>query len=73
LNVRSLQLISSIFTAIKSQEQETLAAWEKSAWAKKLDSKKRRAAMTDFDRFKLMIAKKQKSTIVAAKVAEMSK
>jgi hypothetical protein len=29
--------------------------------------------MTDFDRFKLMIAKKQRSTIVAAKVAEMSK
>jgi hypothetical protein len=29
--------------------------------------------MTDFDRFKLMIAKKQKSVIVAAKIAEMSK
>jgi hypothetical protein len=29
--------------------------------------------MTDFDRFKLMIAKKQKSIIVAAKVVELSK
>lgn len=29
--------------------------------------------MSDFDRFKLMIAKKQKSVIVAAKVAELSK
>jgi hypothetical protein len=41
-------------------EQSTLATWQKTAWAKKLDSKAKRAAMTDFDRFKLMVAKKQK-------------
>ena len=64
--------VLSPFT-LNSQEQDVLATWEKSSWAKKLESKKRRAAMTDFDRFKLMIAKKQKSVIVAAKIAEMSK
>ena len=49
-----------------------MAEWEKSAWAKKLASKKTRAALTDFDRFKLMIAKKQKSKIVAEKFAQLS-
>jgi large subunit ribosomal protein L14e len=50
------------------KEQNTLGTWEKTAWAKKLDSKVKRAAMTDFDRFKLMIAKKQKSKLIAEKL-----
>ena len=49
-----------------------LAKWEGTSWAKKLAAKKRRAALTDFDRFKLMIAKKQKSKIIAEKIVELS-
>mmetsp|Transcript_11134 Transcript_11134/g.11155 ORF Transcript_11134/g.11155 Transcript_11134/m.11155 type:complete len:136 (-) Transcript_11134:56-463(-) len=54
------------------KEQDTQANWEKTAWAKKLDMKKRRLALTDFDRFKLMIAKKQKSKIVSEQISKMS-
>ena len=35
-----------------------------SSWGKKLERKRKRSAMNDFDRFKLMIAKKQKSRAV---------
>lgn len=31
--------------------------WEKSSWGRKLIVQKRRAALNDFDRFKLMLAK----------------
>ena len=31
--------------------------WETSSWGRKLIVQKRRAALTDFDRFKLMLAK----------------
>lgn len=57
------------FTLIKLyQEQKTLEKWQSTAWAKKLDNKKKRAALTDFDRFKVMIAKKQKAKILAEKL-----
>ncbi|KAL7567969.1 hypothetical protein ACA910_019677 [Epithemia clementina (nom. ined.)] len=52
-------------------EADILASWEASAWAKKLESKKRRRALSDFDRFKVMVAKKQKSAIIAKKMAEL--
>ena len=54
-------------------EQGIMEQWQKSAWAKKLDSKVKRANMNDFDRFKCMIAKKQKSKIVADKLKTMAK
>ena len=38
--------------------------WNSTAWAKKLAVRKTRANLTDFDRFKVMIAKKQKSKII---------
>lgn len=50
------------------QEQGILAKWQATAWAKKLDAKKNRANAGDFDRFKVMIAKKQKAKIVAEKL-----
>lgn len=50
---------------------DTLATWEASSWAKKLSSKKKRAALNDFDRFKVMVAKKQKKEIIEKKLATM--
>jgi large subunit ribosomal protein L14e len=50
---------------------DTLATWDKSSWAKKMSAKKKRASLGDFDRFKVMIAKKQKAAIIAKKMAEL--
>eukprot|EP01039_Chlorochromonas_danica_P006595 gene6595-7288_t len=49
-------------------EQNIKEKWEATAWAKKLAVKKARATAGDFDRFKVMIAKKQKAKIVAEKL-----
>jgi large subunit ribosomal protein L14e len=54
---------------VSEQEQEILATWQKSSWAQKLANKEKRRSLTDFDRFKVMIAKKQKAKIVAEKLA----
>lgn len=45
--------------------------WEATAWAKKLEKQAKRAALTDFDRFKVMVAKKQKTEIIQKKMASM--
>eukprot|EP00529_Nitzschia_sp_RCC80_P032952 CAMPEP_0113494224 /NCGR_PEP_ID=MMETSP0014_2-20120614/28996_1 /TAXON_ID=2857 /ORGANISM="Nitzschia sp." /LENGTH=134 /DNA_ID=CAMNT_0000388109 /DNA_START=385 /DNA_END=789 /DNA_ORIENTATION=- /assembly_acc=CAM_ASM_000159 len=52
-------------------EGDTLAKWEATSWAKKLAAKKKRANLSDFDRFKVMVAKKQKAEIIAKKMAEL--
>ncbi len=45
-----------------------LAKWNESSWAKKLASKAKRANLGDFDRFKVMVAKKQKAKAIAEKL-----
>eukprot|EP00401_Gymnodinium_catenatum_P081916 CAMPEP_0117513222 /NCGR_PEP_ID=MMETSP0784-20121206/29440_1 /TAXON_ID=39447 /ORGANISM="" /LENGTH=134 /DNA_ID=CAMNT_0005308975 /DNA_START=35 /DNA_END=439 /DNA_ORIENTATION=- len=52
-------------------EQDTLKSWEATSWAKKINVKKNRANLDDFGRFKVMIAKKQRSKIVGEKLASM--
>ena len=49
----------------------TLEKWEATAWAQKLAAKKKRANLNDFERFKVMVAKKQKSSIIKKKLREM--
>ena len=53
-------------------EADTLAKWEATSWAKKLNAKKKRANLNDFSRFKVMVAKKQKASIIAAKMKELA-
>jgi len=53
------------------KEADTMAKWDSSAWAKKLASKKKRASLSDFDRFKVMVARKQKSKIIALKMKQL--
>jgi large subunit ribosomal protein L14e len=36
---------------------DVMNKWENSSWGKKLIVQKRRAALNDFDRFKVMLAK----------------
>lgn len=53
------------------EEADTLNKWEASSWAKKLSAKNKRASLSDFARFKVMVARKQKSEIIAKKMAEL--
>eukprot|EP00441_Pelagodinium_beii_P047269 CAMPEP_0197619972 /NCGR_PEP_ID=MMETSP1338-20131121/899_1 /TAXON_ID=43686 ORGANISM="Pelagodinium beii, Strain RCC1491" /NCGR_SAMPLE_ID=MMETSP1338 /ASSEMBLY_ACC=CAM_ASM_000754 /LENGTH=133 /DNA_ID=CAMNT_0043189031 /DNA_START=66 /DNA_END=467 /DNA_ORIENTATION=- len=46
------------------EKDEIMKKWSESAWAKKLNAKEARASLTDFDRFKLMVAKKKRATAV---------
>mmetsp|Transcript_80351 Transcript_80351/g.157650 ORF Transcript_80351/g.157650 Transcript_80351/m.157650 type:complete len:132 (+) Transcript_80351:103-498(+) len=43
------------------EKDEILKKWSETAWAKKLAAKKTRANMTDFERFKLMVARKNRA------------
>ena len=43
------------------EKADVKGQWEKTAWAKRLADKERRQSMTDFDRFKLKIAKQMVS------------
>ena len=52
-------------------KEDILAKWEASSWANKLAKKQIRAGLSDFDRFKVMVAKKQKSAIIAKKIKEL--
>jgi len=53
-------------------DADTMAKWEATSWAKKLNARKKRANLSDFDRFKVMVAKKQKAAIIARKMAELA-
>lgn len=55
----------------KWAEADVQGKWDKSSWAKKLASKKRRAELNDFDRFKVMVARKQKAEIINKKLEAM--
>lgn len=48
------------------------AAWDATSWAKKLQKKKQRAGLNDFQRFQLMVARKQRSAAVATAVKAMA-
>uniref|UniRef100_A0A7N0TQ82 Large ribosomal subunit protein eL14 domain-containing protein n=1 Tax=Kalanchoe fedtschenkoi TaxID=63787 RepID=A0A7N0TQ82_KALFE len=47
--------------------------WENSSWGRKLIVQKRRAALNDFDRFKLMLAKIKKAALVRQELAKLKK
>ncbi|CAG8580094.1 5085_t:CDS:2 [Funneliformis caledonium] len=54
-------------------KEDILIKWNKSTWARKLDNRTRRAALTDFDRFKLLKFKKQRRFIVQSEIAKLRK
>ena len=59
----------TIQTAWATAEIDT--KWNNCSWAKKIASRKRRSELSDFDRFKVMVAKKSKAEIIAKKLATM--
>jgi large subunit ribosomal protein L14e len=48
----------------KIKDQDLEGKWNKTSWARKIAKRSTRAALSDFDRFKLMLARKKKATIV---------
>ncbi|KAI2652929.1 60S ribosomal L14 [Labeo rohita] len=55
------------------EKAEINKKWEESNWAKKIEAKKKRAAMSDFDRFKVMLAKKMRNRIIKQEVKKLQK
>lgn len=56
-----------------SKKSELEKQWLASPFAKKQDSRMKRANMTDFDRFKLMLAKKKRRVMVYREVNKLKK
>uniref|UniRef100_UPI00358E588D large ribosomal subunit protein eL14 n=1 Tax=Myxine glutinosa TaxID=7769 RepID=UPI00358E588D len=47
--------------------------WEASNWYRKMDARKRKANMTDFDRYKLMKVKRMRNRIIKAELRRLRK
>ncbi|ORY05105.1 60S ribosomal protein L14 [Basidiobolus meristosporus CBS 931.73] len=55
------------------EKQDIVAIWNKTTWAQKLAAREKRAALSDFDRFKLMKLRKQRRNIVGKQIAVLKK
>ena len=47
--------------------------WAQTTWAKKIAAREKRAAMTDFDRFKLMKAKQARNRLINIEFGKLRK
>lgn len=60
--VIKIQRSPRLKTLVKAfTEANVLAKWEKTGWARKQAIKKKRASLNDFDRFKVMLGRKEVS------------
>lgn len=66
---RLVPLYCSVRFVGNFQKADVLAKWEATAWAKKRAMRAKRANLTDFDRFKVMVAKKQRSKAIQEKLS----
>lgn len=55
------------------EKQETVSKWDSSAWAKKLAAVQSRRALSDFERFNVMVLKKQRRDNVRKSVKAAAK
>ncbi|XP_024364757.1 large ribosomal subunit protein eL14z [Physcomitrium patens] len=53
------------------EDAEVEQKWANSAWGKKLAVRTKRASLTDFDRFKVMVARVKKSSIVRRELGKL--
>merc|ERR1711964_357760 len=61
-------------TLVKAfNDGDVMAKWNKTAWAQKLSKRTLRANMSDMDRFKAMLAKKQRSRIIKKEYLKLKK
>ncbi|BBN20178.1 large subunit ribosomal protein L14e [Marchantia polymorpha subsp. ruderalis] len=47
--------------------------WDSSSWGRKLIVQKRRAALNDFDRFKVMVARIKRSSLIKKEMSKLRK
>uniref|UniRef100_A0A8C6PGG2 Large ribosomal subunit protein eL14 n=1 Tax=Nothobranchius furzeri TaxID=105023 RepID=A0A8C6PGG2_NOTFU len=47
--------------------------WSESSWAKKIEARQKRAKMSDFDRYKVMKAKRMRNKIIKHEVKKLQK
>ena len=52
---------------------EIVKKWESTSWAKKIASRRRRTELNDFDRFKLVLLRKKRASIVNTQVRKLKK
>ena len=65
----------SIYRGVKAkalkgalEKEGTIKSFEASGWGKRLAAKAKKAALTDFERFRVMVAKKKRAKLVAKKM-----
>jgi len=73
LKVSIPRSIRSHGLAAALQKGELLKKWSQSAWAKKLQQRKARANMTDFDRFKVMTLRKKRGALLRKEFLKVKK
>jgi len=55
------------------KKADVQAKWEKTAWAKKRAARAHKASLNDFDRFKVMLARKRTNNVVRAAHSKLVK
>ncbi|CAA6673269.1 unnamed protein product [Spirodela intermedia] len=83
MNLKRLQLTDFKIEIPRVPKKKTLAEaleaadiknkWENSSWGRKLIVQKRRAALNDFDRFKVMLARIKRAAVVRQELAKLRK
>ncbi|XP_057211216.1 60S ribosomal protein L14 [Triplophysa rosa] len=61
------------FVKLAWEKAEVNKKWEESNWAKKIEARKKRAAMSDFDRYKVMKARKMRNRIIKHEMKKLQK
>lgn len=52
---------------------DVYSKWENSSWGRKLIVQKKRAVLNDFDRFKVMVARIKRSSIIKRELSKLKK
>ncbi|XP_022338046.2 large ribosomal subunit protein eL14-like [Crassostrea virginica] len=83
MNFKALQLTSIVMKISRGlrpgnlakawEKQEVQKKWDSTTWAKKIANKKKRAQLTDFDRFKLMKAKQARNRLINVEFGKLRK
>ncbi|XP_020849013.1 large ribosomal subunit protein eL14 [Phascolarctos cinereus] len=55
------------------EKEKINTKWKATRWAKKIEARERKAKMTDFDRYKVMKAKKMRNRIIKHEVKKLQK
>merc|ERR1712087_93788 len=55
------------------EEEKVMEQWESTAWAKKIAIRKKRASLNDFERFKVMLGRKERSRVLRKELRKLSK